>query len=247
MNIVCKNCATHYKGNFCPHCSQKSSLGRLNVSNVLGEFWHNLTHTDHSVFGLIKQMFLNPGLVIREFIEGKRKKYFNPYTFFLVVTGLLIFVSSQLFQYEDSLYQVRNEFGQYVSKHYNLIIICCIPFIAFVFKLLFVKYKYNYAEWITFFIFSFGFINFLQIFIHLLFFAFIKYHFQLNGYAQLLGYFIFAYILFSFLRPKKIMNIVGCILATIFVYWAIEKVGSSVTLWLWGMPFKDAIKGINLF
>ncbi len=246
MNIVCKNCATHYKGNFCPHCSQKSSLSRLNVSTVLEEFWHNLTHTDHSIFGLIKQMFLNPGLVVREFIEGKRKKYFNPYTFFLVVTGLLIFVSNKLFKYEDSLYQIRNEFGQYISKHYNLIIVCCIPFIAFLFRLAFLRYKYNYAEWITFFIFAFGFINFFQIFISLLYFPFIQYHYEGNAITQILGYLIFGYILFSFLKPKRLLDFIGCFIGAIFVYWAIEKLGSSVTLWLWGMPFKDAIEGTKL-
>ncbi len=246
MNIICKNCSTHFKGNFCPNCSQKSSLDRLKISTVLGEFWHNLTHTDHSIFNFIKQMFFNPGLVIREFIGGKRKKYFSPYTFFLVVTGFLIFVSSQLFKYEDSLYKVRNEFGQYITKHYNLIIICCLPIIALIIKIIFSKKKYNYAEWITFLIFAFGLINFIQIFIHLLYFPFIKYHFGFSGVTQLFGYVLFGYILFSFIKPKKMLEIVSCIFATIFIYWFIEKVGSSSALWFWGMPFKDALKGINL-
>jgi Protein of unknown function (DUF3667) len=247
MNIVCKNCETHFEGKFCPQCAQKASAGRLQVGNVLHEFWHNFTHTDHSVFSFVKDMFVKPGLVIRDFIEGKRKKYFNPYTFFLLSTGILIFITSRLFEYEDSLFEVKNEFGQYVSKHYNIILICCLPFVALIMRVAFSKHKYNYAEWITFFVFTFGFINFIQIFIQCLYFFFIKYHFQFNKYTTMLAYVIFVYTLISFLKPKKITEIIASFCGGILVYWFIERVGSAVALWFWGMPFENAVKGINLF
>jgi Protein of unknown function (DUF3667) len=242
MNIVCKNCETHFKGKFCPQCAQKASTARLKVGNVLHEFWHNFTHTDHSVFSFVKGMTLNPGLVIREFIEGKRKKYFNPYTFFLIATAILIFVTGKLFEYEDATVHTRNEFGQYTSKHYNLIIICCLPFLAFFFRLAYARYKFNYAEWITFFVFAFGFINFLEIFIHASFVFFIKNYSELNNYAHMAGYIIFVYILLSFLKNKRVIDFIGCLFGGALVWWFVEKVGTGGALWFWGMPFEKVIK-----
>jgi hypothetical protein len=247
MNIVCKNCQTHFKGKFCPQCAQKANSGRLQVGNVLHEFWHNLTHTDHSVFSFIKGMFVNPGLVIREFIEGKRKKYFNPYTFFIIVTGILIFVSAKLYQYEDATNQVRNEYGQYINKHYNIILICCLPFVAVIMRVAFAKHKYNYAEWITFFVFAFGFLNLIQLLIKCVYFIFIKYHFLLSNYTTMFVYVIFIYILISFLKPKKATGVIASVFGGILVYWFIERVGSAAALFYWGMPFEKAIKGLNLF
>jgi Protein of unknown function (DUF3667) len=247
MNIVCKNCATHFKGKFCPHCAQKANAGRLQVSNVVHEFWHNFTHTDHSVLSFVKSMFINPGLVIREFIAGKRKKYFNPYTFFILVTGILIFETSKLFAYEDSLLQVRNEQAQYLSKHYNIIIICCLPFMAGFIKMSFRQYKekYNYAEWITFFVFTFGMINFIQIFVQLLFFPLIKYHFNYGFISKIIGYAYLNYVLFSFIKPKNVFHLIGFLFYGFMFYWMVEKVGSGVALWIWGVPSEEIIKSLN--
>jgi hypothetical protein len=242
MNIVCKNCDAHFKGKFCPQCAQKANSGRLKVVHVIEEFWHNFTHTDHSVLGLLKGMFSNPGLVIREFIEGKRKKYFNPYTFFLVATGILIFTTSKLFEYEDETLKVNNEFGQYISRHYNIIIICCFPFLALILKLGFYRLKYNYAEWVTFLVFAFGFINCIHILIQLLYFPLIKYHFTFNKYTQLLGYLVYVYVLISFVLPKKLPEIIGCVFCGLLVYFFVEKVGAGSALWYWGMPIEKVLK-----
>jgi Protein of unknown function (DUF3667) len=244
MNIVCKNCETHFKGKFCPQCAQKASAGRLQVGNVLNEFWHNLTHTDHSVLSFIKGMFVKPGLVIREFIEGKRKKYFNPYTFFILVTGILIFVTGKLFEYEDKLYDYRNEFGQYIGQHYNIIIFACFPFLALLLKGIFFKQKYNYAEWVTFLVFTFGIINFIQIIFQLIYFPLIKYHYDINDYATYFIYFVFGYVLLSFLKPLSYFKCSLVILATVITYFFIKKIGSGIALLQWGVSFKKVLKGI---
>jgi hypothetical protein len=241
MSLICKNCATIFNGKFCPACSQKASTGRLRVSNVLNEFWHNFTHTDHSVFGFVRDMLKNPGLVIREFIEGKRKKYFSPYTFFIISTAILIFVTTKIFAYEDKLYAINNEFGLYIAKHYNIIVICCLPFLALLCKVAFHARKYNYAEWIAFFVFAFGLINFIQIIVQLLFFLFIKYHFGFNKYAIMFGYIILTYIFYSFLKPKNIREWIATLLVGILFYWFVEIVGSGMALWLYGVPFKTLL------
>jgi hypothetical protein len=72
MSIDCKNCETVFEGRFCPQCGQKATTGRLTVGHVLEEGWHSVTHTDKSFLSLLGAMIRQPGLVINEFITGKR-------------------------------------------------------------------------------------------------------------------------------------------------------------------------------
>ena len=236
MTIVCKNCATHFHGNFCSNCGQKSTAGRLKVSHVLEEFWHNFTHTDKGYLSLLRNMIQSPGIVIREYIEAKRKKHFNPYTFYLVTTALLIFVTGLVYKLEDKLYNYRNEYGQYINTRYNIIVLCCLPALAFLLGLIFHKKKYNYAEWVTFLVFTYGFINFFQVVIQLLYFPLIRYHASLRGYTELMGYFILLYVLVKFICPGSWGQWLQCIFATFIIYFVVEMLAAMVALGLWGVP-----------
>src|ERR1700743_2977350 len=127
MGIVCKNCATSFDGRFCPQCGQKATTGRLTVGHVLEEGWHSVTHTDRSFLSLLGLMIRRPGKVISDYIGGQRKKYFNPYMFYVVVTGLLIFAREKVFAREDSLYHLNDEFDQTINKEYELMVLLSIP------------------------------------------------------------------------------------------------------------------------
>ena len=242
MTIVCKNCGTHFRGNFCSNCGQKAAADRLRVGNVVNEFWHNVTHTDRGYLSLLGEMFQKPGKVIREYIDVKRKKYFNPYTFYLVTTALLIYIESKVFRYEDKLYNYRNEFGQYINLHYNFIVLFSMPVSALLLRLIFIKRKYNYAEWITFLVFAYGAINFVQIIFQLLYFPLIKYHAEFKSYTDSACYLVLLYILLRFIQPKKWWQLLQCILATVFIYFFTELIAELVALWIYGVPVDRLIQ-----
>lgn len=242
MNIICKNCTAHFKGHYCPNCGQKASAGRLKTGNVLHEFWHNFTHTDSGYLSLLKAMIIKPGTVIREYIDVKRKRYFNPYTFYLVTTAVLIFLAAKVFKYEDDLYDYRNEYGQYINAHYNIIVLCCMPVLALILQLIFIKRRYNYAEWITFLVFAFGLINFYRIIMELIYFPLIRYHYKIKEYADFFGYLIFLLVLIRFIQPKKWWQWLQCIFAALFVYFFVEAIGGLVALYIHGVPLEKLIK-----
>jgi hypothetical protein len=52
------------------------------------DFLHALAHMDHSVFSLVRVLFIRPGYVAREYVDGKRKRYFGPFAFLVIVVGL---------------------------------------------------------------------------------------------------------------------------------------------------------------
>lgn len=101
--ITCKNCNNTFEGKFCPECGQKETH-RLTVPHLGHEVFHAVTHTDKGIFFLIKEMFLRPGITVREYVDGKRKRYFNPFTFLLLMMALQLVVIRK-----TNYYQVFND------------------------------------------------------------------------------------------------------------------------------------------
>ena len=83
----CANCNTAVVPgqNYCPNCGQKAPTPRLTLREMGMEFVHALAHVDRSALSLIWQLLIRPGVVARDYVAGRRKRYFGPFAF-LVVT-----------------------------------------------------------------------------------------------------------------------------------------------------------------
>jgi hypothetical protein len=92
---TCKNCENTFEGKYCPNCSQKADTHRFTIKHFAHEFFHAFTHTDKGIFFLMKELLIRPGKVAREFNAGKRKKYFNPITYLLIVMALQLYLSEK--------------------------------------------------------------------------------------------------------------------------------------------------------
>ena len=81
----CLNCSFDFKvgENFCSNCGQNTETHRLNVTHIWHDIFHAVTHADKGILHLIKQLAFNPGVVAKEYVDGQRKKYFNPFSFLL--------------------------------------------------------------------------------------------------------------------------------------------------------------------
>jgi len=89
----CKNCDTPLNGNFCSNCGQKADTHHITFTHFLHEFFHAFTHTDTGILLLMKGLITRPGFVAREYIDGKRKKYFNPLTFLVILSSVYTLMS----------------------------------------------------------------------------------------------------------------------------------------------------------
>lgn len=172
---TCKNCETTFEGKYCPNCSQKADTHRFTVKHFLHESFHAITHADKGIFFLIKELLLRPGHAIREYNEGKRKKYFNPLTFLLIAAALQLFatqktqitehymsrlvaISKQLEASSDNIHQETlneelkkveaggNEAFETMLQNNKLFTLLIIPFMGLITWLLFRKRGFNYAE-----------------------------------------------------------------------------------------------------
>lgn len=94
---ACPNCAAPLRetDHFCARCGQRTHQHRFNLPHIAHEFFHAFTHADKGVLMLVRDLALRPGRVLREYIvEFKRARYFNPFTFLLLVLGFMLFVNS---------------------------------------------------------------------------------------------------------------------------------------------------------
>lgn len=170
----CKNCEVTFDGKFCPNCSQKAETHRFTLAHFAHETTHAVTHTDKGILLLIKEMFFRPGIVAKEYVEGKRKKYFNPITFLLLLMAVQVFAVKKTDFYGKFTRQMQKayesisksspdaikDFNKQMEKadkqatlatdNSKLQTVILIPLLALLTWLFFRKAGYNYAENLVF-------------------------------------------------------------------------------------------------
>lgn len=76
---------------YCPNCGQKNSTKRLTIRDFIDEFLANFYAYDSKVKRTIVSLFTKPGIAARDFINGKRLYYANPFRFYLSIS-LIYFI-----------------------------------------------------------------------------------------------------------------------------------------------------------
>lgn len=104
LRTNCTNCGSNLdpQQKFCSNCGQKTDVHRFTLPHFFHEMIHAFTHADKGIFLLILELFKSPGKVLFEYIDGfKRKKYFNPFTFIVLIGGFTLFMNTTFKPYKD--------------------------------------------------------------------------------------------------------------------------------------------------
>lgn len=168
----CLNCneALVEGAEYCLRCGQRAHLHRLTFSHLFHEAIHFFTHADKGIFFTLRELTVRPGKVVREYIYGKRRKYFPPLNLMLILAGLYVF-SLSLFtppyqvQYTNALRQqvdaikdetkrkiaaarvARSEKVQNgVTKYSNILFMLASPLLGWVMWLFYRRGTINYTE-----------------------------------------------------------------------------------------------------
>jgi len=145
----CLNCGVPLSENqnYCGQCGQKTRPLRLNLRDIATDLLHALLHVDRSVVSLIRQLAVRPGVVAREYVEGKRKRYFGPFAFLVIMVGLasaLVAISG--FAAVSTSSGTTNPVLQFLQHHVNLIYAIQVPLLGAFCSVLFRKDRRFYAE-----------------------------------------------------------------------------------------------------
>jgi hypothetical protein len=88
---ICKNCGTAFTGKYCSQCGEKVySEKDKSVFHFFEEGLHFITHFEGTFFNTLKKIFTRPGQLSVDYCNGKRKTYFKPLSFFLLLVVLYL-------------------------------------------------------------------------------------------------------------------------------------------------------------
>lgn len=148
----CKNCNENISGNFCANCGQKASVRRYSFKQfITHDLINGIWSIDNGIIFTIKELFTRPGHSIRDFINGKRVKYFSFVTLLLIVLGVSLFVDEYSLVklsdiMPDSSKESMNAIEEFTKEHPKLAMFLAIPFYSVFTFIWFRKSKLNLSE-----------------------------------------------------------------------------------------------------
>lgn len=111
------------QGNFCHHCGQKSYTPRLTMQYLFKDLVSLITDIEKGFWYTLIQLFTHPSRVIQEYIDGKRKRYYNPFRYLFLVSAIMLatysysgFSKKVSENYQKQLQQSFQEDSLVVSK-----------------------------------------------------------------------------------------------------------------------------------
>ena len=156
---ICKNCGHSFTGSHCNNCGQKIAH-RLDTKHIAHEAVHVFTHADKGIFALIPMVLFRPGTLALQYVQGKRKSYFNIFQYLVLVVGISVFIMSKTHFMENiaetinpgiskesaRVQAVQSKWMSVLQQYMNLFLFALIPVFSFFSWLFFKSKKYNYAE-----------------------------------------------------------------------------------------------------
>lgn len=157
-SIACKNCNTETTGNFCTHCGQSMRVAKITIKDTFQDFSNSTFSVNAPLLVTLKLLFLNPGKLYREFLNGKRKTYYKPVPFFILATILLVLIRSVIkydpFQeitntgIDNSNFERVISTAKFMSKNINNFLLLFVLTLCLILKLFFRK-SYTLAEYLA--------------------------------------------------------------------------------------------------
>lgn len=115
----CKNCKSELTANnsFCSNCGARIVNERITIKNLFSNLLISLGW-DSNFFITLRLLLYKPQIVLKEYINGTRKKYTNPFTFFAISLAISLFVFNQ---YSEQFIQMSTTTNlQQVEKMDNI-------------------------------------------------------------------------------------------------------------------------------
>lgn len=90
----CFNCGHPFSGHekFCPECGQKNKNPKITFGSFLNEVFNGFISWDSKFWTTFIPLLTKPGKVSRDYIDGKRIRYANPFRFYLTVSVLFFLI-----------------------------------------------------------------------------------------------------------------------------------------------------------
>lgn len=104
-SLACKNCGASTQGNYCQQCGQATHLHMPSAREFLHEFIAHYVALEGKLWKTLALLIAKPGMLTREYIEGRRVRYLEPLrvylTFSIIFFALFKISGVEVARFED--------------------------------------------------------------------------------------------------------------------------------------------------
>ena len=93
---ICQNCGDVYEGDYCRSCGQPAQTNRITLKSSFSNFFSSFFSIETGFLHTIFELWYRPGYMAADFIRGKRKPYYKPFSLLIVMAALFI-VANHIF------------------------------------------------------------------------------------------------------------------------------------------------------
>jgi len=200
--VNCKNCHTELieGAEFCHKCGAKIIRNRLSFKNLFEHITETFLNYDNKLLRTIICLFTDPTDVIGGYVNGVRRKYVNPLSFFglaLTLSGLSIFILRKFYLNdidfsmlvmennpvnEDIFMSTQNSLQEYNSLFYSAMI----PFFGLISWIVFINKAYNLTEHIVIYLYTMSLMSVISVIISQILLLINPNLYMVSGFAILL-------------------------------------------------------------
>lgn len=242
INKSCKNCNYSVKAKYCENCGQRTSVNKVTFKETIQDFIDMVFSVNAPLMLTLKMLIVNPGKLFREYLEGKRKKYYKPVAFLILATIVFVLIKAML-KYDpmqgfvsagvsdEKMMTLLQEAGVYMSKNSNNIVFIFVFTLSISLKLFFFK-RYLLSEYVAI---SFYIIGFYTIITSILIFYLKFVGTQLNMIPLIILMIYILYAITSFFQTFNIWVLIKLIFAymiSLFLYMIFGFGLSFLIVWL---------------
>ncbi|AHF17974.1 hypothetical protein NIASO_17940 [Niabella soli DSM 19437] len=107
----CLNCGNTVEQLFCTHCGQENLQLHDSTWHYISHYFQDLFHYDGKFWHTIKNLFIKPGQVAKEFCQGKRFANLDPVRLYVFVSTVFFLLFFLIPQHQDETKRVRKEYS----------------------------------------------------------------------------------------------------------------------------------------
>lgn len=222
---VCKNCSASFSGKFCNYCGQKNVAEKLGLSDLSAGITDSF-NLEKGFFRTLLELLRKPDALVKNYLNGKRRCYYNPIKYYLIAVTLNVFFTS-IFQNAATLaIEVMNSPIWIVFQLFLII-----PLLSLFTKLF--SRKYNYLEHLVVNLYGLGTTVFLSTFFLLVFEAFAFFKIENSNFQELTHYIIrigyLSWLYAAFFKKKWFYSFLFAFFAYFSIFLALFVL---VKMWL---------------
>ncbi|MDC1222213.1 DUF3667 domain-containing protein [Salibacteraceae bacterium] len=202
----------------CNVCHRQIKKKRLTLKFLANDALKNIFNLERGLFYTIIELFKQPEVVIRDFLDGDRYRYMNPFRFLLVAASFYAIVVSVFGFSVEGIIEMEDGTPMdldFVKEYSNLIILINVPLVALGSWLAFRPAKLNYAEHLVINAYAYSFMTIVSIPFGILFSAFLP---SIDAYWEMISSTVLILVIFYIYIRALSKSVVKGILRTILTF-----------------------------